>query len=188
MHSIIKSIIKFKNKINQTKKESNEQIIHSKHQFNYSINNNELQKNNKNNIKTTRKSLINRLHNRQSSNEKSINQYNNNNNNQLWNDQDDHLNVLDNHQQINDQLMTSLKLINNLPNYEDLDHDHNDDYQEYKQTIQQINSILSNSIIINPNYTEEELNKELEKLLTENFNNNKHLEEDDTEIFMEWIN
>lgn len=38
------------------------------------------------------------------------------------------------------------------------------DYQEYKQTIQQINSILSNPIIINPNYTEEELNKELEKL------------------------
>ncbi|CAH8818813.1 unnamed protein product, partial [Schistosoma curassoni] len=108
--------------------------------------------------------LINRLHNRQSSNEKSINQYNDN---QLSNDKDDHLDVLDNHQQINDQLMTSLKLIKNLPNYEDLYHDHNNDmndYQEYKQTIQQINSILSNPIINNPNYTEEELNKELEKL------------------------
>ncbi|CAH8599471.1 unnamed protein product [Schistosoma bovis] len=167
MHSIIKSIIKFKSKINQSKKEPNEQIIHSKYQFNYSINNNELQKNKKNNRKITRKSLINRLHNKQSSNEKSINQYNNN---QLSNDKDDHLDVLDNHQQINDQLMTSLKLIKSLPNYEDLYHDHNNndnmnDYQEYKQTIQQINSILSNPIIINPNYTEEELNKELEKLL-----------------------
>lgn len=55
MHSIIKSIIKFKSKINQSKKEPNEQIIHSKYQFNYSINNNELQKNKKNNRKTTRK-------------------------------------------------------------------------------------------------------------------------------------
>ncbi|XP_018652697.1 hypothetical protein Smp_146760 [Schistosoma mansoni] len=47
-------------------------------------------------------------------------------------------------------------------------HDHNDDdieaYQEYKQTLNEINSILMNSTIKNQNYTEEELNKELENL------------------------
>ncbi|CAI2731454.1 unnamed protein product [Schistosoma spindalis] len=172
MHSIIKSIIKFKNKRNQSK---NEQINHSKNQLNYSINNNEINELEKikeyHNIKTIRKSIINVLHNnKQSSNENYKNQYNNNNNhnnNRLSNDKDDHIDLLDNHQ-INDQIMMSSKLIESLPNYEDLCHNNNDDmdgYQQYKQTIQQINSILSNPLLINQNYTEEELNNELEKLL-----------------------
>ncbi|CAH8611765.1 unnamed protein product [Schistosoma rodhaini] len=166
MDSLINLFIKVKNKSNQLKyKQHHHHTTYNNNNNNYNNNNNndemnpsrKLKKHHR--LKTIRKSFINILQHDKEFNENNKIYYNHNN--QLFNENEENLNLLKNNKINNnndDQIIDSLKLIENYPDYFNSN--------ENKQSKSQI----SNDGLIG------------------NSNSNKQLEEDDMETLIEWAN